>query len=111
MDDEADIGDLLAYGLTGAGFEVELAPDGSSALRAAECRPPNIILLDVTLPDGDGFALVPKLRTLTNSPIIFVTSRAGSGDRQRGLSLGAADYVTKPFDMDNLISRVRSALA
>ena len=110
VDDEADVGDLLAYGLSTAGFEVEVARDGTSALRTAERWAPDIILLDVTLPDVDGFMLVPELRAVTSSPIIFLTARSRGLDRQRGLSLGAVGYVTKPFDMDDLVARVRSAL-
>jgi two-component system, OmpR family, response regulator len=110
VDDEADVGDLLAYGLGAAGFDVTVASNGSSALLATERWLPDIILLDVMLPDVDGFALLPKLRALTDSPIVFLTARSRIPDRERGLRLGAVDYVTKPFDMDDLIARLRTAL-
>lgn len=111
VDDEADVGHVLAYGLSAAGYDVEVASTGSTALRATERWAPDIILLDVMLPDTDGFALLPKLRAVSGCPVIFVSARSRGSDRQRGLSLGASDYVTKPFDMDDLIARVRSALA
>ncbi len=111
VDDEADVGDLLTYGLGAAGFDVAVAPSGSSALSTTESWAPDLILLDVMLPDVDGFTLLPKLRALTNSPILFLTARSRGADRQRGLALGATDYVTKPFDMDDLITRLRSANA
>jgi two-component system OmpR family response regulator len=110
VDDEADVGELLAYGLSTAGFEVTVTPTAKSALDATERWAPDIILLDVMLPDIDGFTLLPKLRSISGSPVIFLTARSRGGDRERGLRLGAADYVTKPFDMDHLIARLRSAL-
>jgi two-component system OmpR family response regulator len=108
VDDEAGVGDLLAYGLGSAGFDVRVASTGSSALSATKRWPPDIILLDVMLPDIDGFALLPQLRSLTGCPIIFLTACSRGASRERGLKLGAADYVTKPFDMDRLIARLRS---
>ncbi len=111
VDDEADVGDLLAYGLGAAGFDVAVAPTASSALLTAERWAPDIILLDVMLPDVDGFTLLPKIRALTNCPVIFLTARSRIADKERGRSLGAIDYMTKPFDMDDLVTRVRTALA
>jgi len=109
VDDEVDVGYLLAYALEAAGFEVTVVGTASSALSAAERWLPDIILLDVMLPDIDGFTLLPQLRSLTVCPIIFLTARSRGADRERGLKLGASDYVTKPFDMDHLIARLRSA--
>ena len=109
VDDEADVGDLLVYGLGAAGFDVTVASSGSSALRATESWAPDVIVLDITLPDVDGFALLPRLRGITGSPILFLTARSRISDRERGLALGATDYVTKPFDMDDLIARLRAA--
>jgi two-component system OmpR family response regulator len=111
VDDETDVGDLLAYGLGGAGFEVVVAITGSEALEAAERWAPDIILLDVMLPDVDGFTLLPKLRAFTGSPVIFLTACSRVSDRERGMKLGSVDYVTKPFDMDRLVARVRAVLA
>jgi two-component system, OmpR family, response regulator len=110
VDDEADVGDLLAYGLSAAGFDVAVATTGASALNTTKRWAPDVIVLDVMLPDTDGFSLLPQLRSVTASPVIFLTARSRCADRKRGLKLGAADYVTKPFDMDDLISRLQSAL-
>jgi two-component system OmpR family response regulator len=110
VDDETDVGDLLAYGLSAAGFHVVVACNGSLALCTAERWTPDIIVLDVMLPDIDGFTLLQKLRTVSASPVIFLSARGNAMDRARGLSLGAADYMTKPFDMDDLVTRLHSAL-
>ena len=107
VDDEADVSDLLTYGLEGAGFDVAVASNGAFALQAAESWAPDVILLDVMLPDVDGFTLLPKLHAITSSPILFLTARSRAADRERGLALGAKDYITKPFDMDDLIARLR----
>jgi two-component system OmpR family response regulator len=88
-----------------------VASNGSAALNATERWAPDIILLDVMLPDVDGFTLLPKLRGLTDCPIIFLTACSRISDRDRGRRLGAIDYVTKPFDIDDLVTRMRSALA
>ena len=109
IDDEADLSDLLNYALGAAGFEVTVAATGSSALQTTQRWAPDVILLDVMLPDEDGFALFPKLRAVTDSPIFFLTARSRTCDRERGLALGASDYVTKPFDMDDLIARLQTA--
>lgn len=110
VDDETDIAELISYGLSAAGFHVDLVPSGRAAIAYVKRTLPDIILLDVMLPDMDGFTLIPVLRALSRSPVIFLTARSLSGDRARGLKLGAADYVAKPFDMDDLISRLRGAL-
>jgi two-component system, OmpR family, response regulator len=110
VDDENGIGDLLEYGLGSAGFNVAIAADGSSALEATRQWTPDAILLDVTLPDIDGFALFPRLRKLTASPIIFVTAKAEAEERATGMRLGAYHFVTKPFDLDDLIGCLRDAL-
>jgi two-component system OmpR family response regulator len=111
VEDETDVGDLLAYGFSTAGFDVTVAQNGTSALQATERWAPDVIVLDVMLPDIDGFTLLPRLRALTGCPIIFLTARSDGANRERGLRLGAIDYVTKPFDMDDLVTRLRSALA
>jgi two-component system, OmpR family, response regulator len=110
VDDEDGIGDLLEYGLGSAGFSVTVAPDGSSALEATKQWAPDAILLDVMLPDIDGFALFPRLRSLTASPIIFLTAKVEAEERAAGLRLGAFHYVTKPFDLDELIGCLRTAI-
>jgi DNA-binding response OmpR family regulator len=110
VDDEDGIGDLLEYGLGSAGFNVTIAADGSSALEATRAWTPDAILLDVALPDIDGFSLFPRLRQLTASPIIFVTAKAEPEERATGMRLGAFHFVTKPFDLDDLIVCLRAAL-
>jgi two-component system OmpR family response regulator len=111
VDDEAGVGEVLSYGLSVAGFDVQIASTGTSALTATVRAQPDVILLDVMLPDIDGFTLLPKLRSLTKSPVIFLTARSRNGDRERGIKLGAVDYLTKPFDMEDLVRRLRAALA
>lgn len=111
VDDEDGIGDLLEYGLGCAGFSVTIAADGSSALEATRAWHPHAILLDVMLPDIDGFTLFPRLRQLTASPIIFLTAKAEPEERAAGLRLGASHYVTKPFDLDELIGCLRTVIA
>jgi DNA-binding response OmpR family regulator len=111
VDDEDEVVELLTYGLRLAGFKVVVAPDGGSAVQAAQRCKPDVVLLDVSLPDVDGFSLLSELRAVTSSPVIFLTARSRNADRKQGLSLGAADYVTKPFEMDDLLKRVRRALA
>lgn len=99
---------LDAFGFEG--FAVRRAADGATALQlAAEFRP-DVILLDVSLPDADGFALFGPLHARGRSSIIFLTARGQRPDKLRGLGLGADDYVTKPFDLEELIARVRVAL-
>jgi len=111
VDDEVGVGDLLTYALEAAGFGVRVATTGSSALEAIKRWSPDVILLDVMLPDTNGFALLTQLRTLTGSPVIFLSACSRGADRERGLKLGAADYVTKPFDMDELVARLHSVRA
>jgi two-component system, OmpR family, response regulator len=110
VDDEADLAGVLAYALGSAGFDVTVVSNASSALSSAERLAPDIILLDVMLPDVDGFTLLPQLRNVTGSPVIFLSARARRADRKRGIQLGASDYVTKPFDMEDLVARMRAAL-
>jgi DNA-binding response OmpR family regulator len=110
VDDEDGIGDLLEYGLGSAGFNVTIAADGNSALEATRQWTPDAILLDVTLPDIDGFSLFPRLRQLTASPIIFVTAKAEADERATGMRSGAFHFITKPFDLEDLINCLREAL-
>ena len=113
VDDEADIARLLEMNLSAEGFEVQSATEASAAARhAAEFRP-DLVLLDVNMPGLDGLAVARALRSdaLTASAgIILVTAKASLDDRLVGLAAGADDYITKPFDLDELISRVRAAL-
>jgi len=110
VDDEAEVGELLSYGLSVAGFDVQIASSGTSALSIAKRFDPDAILLDVMLPDTDGFTLLPQLQALTKSPVIFLTACSRNADRERGLGLGAVDYLAKPFDLDDLVRRLHAAL-
>jgi two-component system, OmpR family, response regulator len=111
VDDEPTIVELLAGSLRFAGFDVVTAGSGADALRAAAAWRPDLILLDVMLPDGDGFDVV---RTLRSSgpwvPVIFLTARTGVQERVTGLTLGGDDYVTKPFSLDEVLARIRAVL-
>jgi len=111
VDDEEDIRDLLANYLSGYGFEVAAVPDGI-AMRAELSRAPaDLVLLDLGLPGEDGLSLARELRAQPRAPgIIIVTGRGQPVDRIIGLELGADDYVAKPFDLRELVARVRSVL-
>ena len=111
VDDEANIADLVAMALRFQGFEVETAATGSDALGAITAFRPQIILLDVMLPDIDGFEVARRLASRGERvPIIFLTARDATEDKVRGLSIGGDDYVTKPFSLEELVARVRSIL-
>jgi len=111
VDDEEDIRDLLANYLNGYGFDVAAVPDGV-AMRAEFARAPaDLVLLDLGLPGEDGLSLARELRAQPRAPgIIIVTGRGQPVDRIIGLELGADDYVAKPFDLRELVARVRSVL-
>jgi two-component system OmpR family response regulator len=111
VDDEATIRELLAGSLRFAGYEVVTAASGTEAVRAAAGARPDLILLDVMMPDGDGFEAVRRLRDNNQDvPVIFLTARDGVSDRVNGFALGADDYVTKPFSLDEVLARIRAVL-
>ncbi len=110
VDDQPDILAILQAMLTAEGFDVVAAQDALSALRAAYQTHPDAILLDVMMPNVDGFEACRRLREMTDVPIIFVTAKGTIEDIVRGLSLGADDYVVKPFDRSELISRLSASL-
>ena len=111
VDDEPSISELVSTALRYEGFQVETAASGSEALRAVTSSHPDLVLLDVQLPDFDGFVVQSRLANVgIRLPIIFLTARDATADKVRGLSLGADDYITKPFSIDELIARVRVAL-
>ena len=113
IEDDADVGELLSTYFRMVQFEVLLAPDGTSGLQLARTARPDLILLDVMLPDITGWEVARRLRTssLTQAiPIIFLTQRFERKDKLTGLALGADDYITKPFDVDELLARVRGAI-
>ncbi len=110
VDDEVAIRDLLDYGLAQAGFTVRSVGDAPAALDAVRAWTPEVIVLDVMLPDIDGFALLPMLRRLTDAPIIMLSARAETAEKVAGLSRGADDYIGKPFELEELVARLQSAL-
>ena len=113
VDDEEHITEMLAMGLGYQGFEVERAATGRAALDAVVRDAPQLIILDVMLPDLDGFEVAKRLRrdegAGTRIPIIFLTARDTTQDKVSGLRLGSDDYVTKPFSIDELLARLRAA--
>ena len=110
VDDEAAIRDLLEYGLGQAGFAVRCAVDGREALDGVRAWSPEVIILDVMLPETDGFTLLPALRRLTDAPIVMLSAKSETAEKVAGLSRGADDYVSKPFELEELIARLHSAL-
>ena len=111
VDDEENIRDLIATSLRYQGYEVATAADGRSALARAEAFRPDLIVLDVSLPDIDGFRVCDRLQGLGQAPpIIFLTARRTLEDKLTGLSSGGDDYITKPFSLQELHARVRVVL-
>lgn len=108
VEDESRISEPLARALESRGFEADIAPDGGSAI--AQIAGADLILLDLNLPDIDGLDLCNKIRELSSSPLMIVSARSGIGDKVAGLELGADDYVTKPFVLDELVARIRAQL-
>jgi two-component system OmpR family response regulator len=111
VDDEPTILELLAATLRFAGFEVLTAASGAEALRVAAAARPDLVLLDVMMPGGDGFDVVRRIRAGGPwVPVIFLTARSDVGDRVTGLTLGGDDYITKPFSLDEVLARIRAVL-
>jgi DNA-binding response OmpR family regulator len=110
IDDEEDIRALLRGLLERAGYVVDEAADGRAGLRAFYASPPDLVLLDVGMPELDGWATLERLRYLSDVPVIMLTARSGELDRVRGLTRGADDYVSKPFGRQELLARVQALL-
>jgi len=110
VDDEPAVSDLLVYNLRKAHYDVMVAADGREALRLARETPPNIILLDLMIPEVDGLDVCRELRKTSDVPIIMITARGEEIDRVVGLELGADDYVTKPFSIRELMARIKAVL-
>jgi len=110
VDDELHIRELVAFILEDSGYEIRGVPDGFEALRVLETWTPDVILLDIMMPKLDGFELLPKLRQLTDAPVIVLSARGDVQDRVAGLVRGADDYVSKPFDPRELEARIAKAL-
>jgi DNA-binding response OmpR family regulator len=110
VDDDEDIRALLRLILERAGYEVDDQADGRAALRAFHNGNHDLVLLDVTMPDLDGWQLLERIRDLSEVPVLMLTARDSESDRVRGLRGGADDYVTKPFDREELVARVEALL-
>ncbi len=110
VDDEPQIVRALRINLRARGYEVDAAPDGRTALDLAARRHPDVIVLDLGLPDMEGAEVIRGLRGWTNVPIIVLTARHASEEKVDTLDVGADDYVTKPFGMDELLARLRAAV-
>ncbi|MDM7830519.1 response regulator transcription factor [Cellulomonas edaphi] len=111
VDDEPNIRELLATSLRFAGFEVHAAADGSTALRMAREIEPDLLVLDVMLPDMDGFSVTRRLREKgQHTPVLFLTARDDTADKVQGLTVGGDDYVTKPFSLEEVVARIRAIL-
>ncbi len=110
VDDEKAVTDLLAYNLRKAHYDVLIAADGQEALRLArECKP-DLLLLDLMIPEVDGLDVCRELRKTSAVPVIMITARGEEVDRVVGLELGADDYVTKPFSVRELMARIKAVL-
>ncbi|MDD3243847.1 MAG: response regulator transcription factor [Eubacteriales bacterium] len=108
IEDEEPIADLLYYGLTREGFEVMAANTGEEGMKALETFRPDMLLLDWMLPDISGLDICKSVTEKWNIPIIMITARSYIDDRVRGLEMGADDYITKPFDMREVIARINT---
>ena len=108
VDDDPNIRNLVNLYLVKEGFEVVMADRGDEALRIFKTSPPNLILLDVMLPGMDGLQVCREVRKVSNIPIIMLTAKDETFDKVLGLELGADDYVAKPFDMKELVARIKA---
>ena len=111
VDDEPNIADVVAIALRYNGYEVETAGSGSAALKAVGEIRPDLIVLDVMMPDLDGFEVARRLRERADeTPILFLTAKDTTDDKVRGLTLGGDDYMTKPFSVEELLARIAAVL-
>lgn len=110
VDDDEDIRLLLRELLERAGYSVDEAPDGRTALRLLFANTPALVILDVTMPDMDGYQTLERIRDLSDVPVLMLTARSQELEKVRGLSAGADDYVAKPFGRQELLARVQALL-
>jgi DNA-binding response OmpR family regulator len=110
VDDDADIRRLLRELLERIGHTVDEAEDGKTALRKLFANPPSLVILDVTMPELDGFQTLERIRDLSDVPVLMLTARTQELEKVRGLSAGADDYVAKPFGRQELLARVQALL-
>src|SRR5512140_1399885 len=111
IDDDKGLDQLLSDYLAGQGYNVRAAENGKLGLRAMFERAPDIILLDVTMPEKDGWETLRRIREISNLPVIMLTARGDEADILRGFSLGADDYVNKPFSFAQLSARIHAVLS
>ena len=110
VDDDPNIRQLVNLYLEKEGFEVEMADAGDAALKQFRASPPNLMLLDVMLPGMDGWQVLRETRKSSNVPIIMLTAKDETFDKVLGLELGADDYIAKPFDMKELVARIKAVV-
>lgn len=110
VDDEPSVTDLIAYNLRRSLYDVTTAADGREALRLAQEYQPDLILLDLMIPEVDGLDVCRELRRSSNVPVIMITARGEEVDRVLGLEIGADDYITKPFSVRELMARIKAVL-
>ena len=113
VEDDKDLAELLAYNLKKEGYEVFVCLKGAEAIKLIESENPDLVLLDVMLPDFDGFRIAEYIRNseeFKDIPIVFITAKDMEQDKLRGFNLGADDYITKPFSVKELVARVKAVL-
>ncbi|MBA2941146.1 response regulator transcription factor [Paenibacillus sp. CGMCC 1.16610] len=110
IEDEAAIADLLEYGLQKEGYSIQKAATSAEGLRRLELFQPDLLLLDWMLPDGNGLDICKKVTALYNIPIVMLTAKSDITDKILGLEFGADDYITKPFDLREVVARIRTIL-
>ncbi|MFN4319208.1 MAG: response regulator transcription factor [Aquificaceae bacterium] len=113
VEDDKDLAELIAYNLKKEGYQVDIALKGTDAISYLESQVPDLLLLDVMLPDLDGFKVAQYVRNTydyKDLPIVFVTAKDMEQDKLKGFSLGADDYITKPFSIKELLARVKAVL-
>ncbi len=110
VEDEESLADTVRYNLEREGYAVAVAADGRKALERFRAEGPSLVILDLMLPEMSGLDVCRQIRQISNVPIIMVTAKDSEADKVSGLELGADDYVTKPFSVRELVSRVRAHL-
>ena len=108
VDDEPRILNFLATKLRLSGYEVITASDGAEALEQVQAQEPDMVVLDILMPKMDGFTALKELRTFSPVPVIILSAKGANTDKVRGLSLGADDYLAKPFSPDELVARIEA---
>src|ERR1700742_3209537 len=110
VEDDPNIVDLIRSNLAVRGFDTVVSVDGAQALQRLETEEPDIVLLDLMLPDADGFELCRQIRERSSVAVIIVSARGGERDKVTALNMGADDYMTKPFSVDELLARITATL-